>query len=308
MLESKYGWKQLFGFQLPCMLVPVMLVVSLNTPLIATAGETNLVSVYTSGSYPVNFTGESLPLPAQRFCDSLFETSDRNPPFLLRTIVIDAGHGGYDPGALGSYSKEKNITLAIALFLRDDIKARYPQIRVIMTRSTDDFVKLDRRAAIAIENKASLFISIHCNSSTEESASGAETYAIGLNSNEENLQLAERENSVILLEKDYKRRYQGFDPRKPESYIIFSMVQSHVISRSLKLAARIQNGLGARHGQGVKQAGFLVLRKTTMPSVLVETGFISNRKQEKLLSSTAGQQLIASRIFHGFQEYKEAVE
>lgn len=232
----------------------------------------------------------------------------KNSPFRIRTVVIDAGHGGYDPGASGSYTREKTVTLAIARMLRDNINSRFPEIKVILTRSTDDFVALDRRAQIAVENRANLFISIHCNASPDPAARGAETYAIGLNSTRENLQVAERENSVILLESDYRRRYEGFDPRKAESYIIFSMVQSHMISRSLKLATKIQAGMGATHGSGVKQAGFLVLRKTTMPSVLVETGFITNPRQEKLLSSYTGQKEIALHIFQGFQNYKNAVE
>lgn len=228
--------------------------------------------------------------------------------FHLKTIVIDAGHGGYDPGASGVYAREKIVTLSIARHLREVIHKQYPGIHIIMTRSTDEFIPLDRRAAIAVENKASLFISIHCNASSDTHVSGAETYAIGLNSTKENLQVAERENSVILLENNYKQRYAGFDPRKAESYIIFSMVQSHMISRSLKLATKIQEGMGASHGRGVKQAGFLVLRKTTMPSVLVETGFITNPRQEKLLSSKEGQILIANRIFKGFEKYKHAIE
>lgn len=236
------------------------------------------------------------------------EIVSRSLHFKIKTIVIDAGHGGYDPGASGSFSKEKNITLAIARRLRDDIKKRFPQIHIIMTRSTDEFIKLDRRAEIAVENKANLFISIHCNASTDIHARGAETYAIGLNSTKENLQVAERENSVILLETDYRKHYAGFDPGKAESYIIFSMVQSHMISRSLKLATKIQSGMGEAHGRGVKQAGFLVLRKTTMPSVLVETGFITNRVQEQLLASAEGQAIIAGKIFRGFEKYKLAVE
>ena len=241
-------------------------------------------------------------------CTSKEEVLPRSTHFHLKTIVIDAGHGGYDPGASGVYSREKTVTLAIAKNLRELIKKHYPGISIIMTRSSDEFIPLDRRAAIAVENKASLFISIHCNASSDTHVSGAETYAIGLNSTKENLQVAERENSVILLENNYKQRYAGFDPRKAESYIIFSMVQSHMISRSLKLATKIQEGMGISHGRGVKQAGFLVLRKTTMPSVLVEIGFITNPHQEALLASGPGQLLIANRIFKGFEKYKHAVE
>ena len=228
--------------------------------------------------------------------------------FKVRTIVIDAGHGGFDPGASGSYSKEKNITLSIAKDLRDDIKKKFPQINVIMTRERDVFVELDRRAEIAEKNKANIFISIHCNANPSHEAQGSETYAIGLQSNKENLAVAERENSVIMLENNYQKRYQGFNPNKPESYIIFSMVQNQMIRRSLKLASKIQKSLGQAYGRGVKQAGFLVLRKTTMPAVLVETGFITNKKEEKLLASHFGQIEIAQKIFLGLEQYKEGVE
>ncbi len=239
--------------------------------------------------------------------ENLLLASNRRS-FHIRTIVIDAGHGGYDPGASGSKTKEKNVTLAIARMLYAEIRKKYPSIRLIMTRDRDEFVELDRRAQIAIQNKANLFISIHCNASAENAVRGTETYAIGLNSTKSNLEVAERENSVILMEDDYKARYQGFDPRRPESYIVFSMVQSHVIARSLKLAKNIQSSLGSMNSRGVKQAGFLVLRKTTMPSVLIETGFITNPGEEEVLASMEGQRMIAGKIFAGFQKYKNAVE
>lgn len=235
-------------------------------------------------------------------------TAGNRHSFQIRTIVIDAGHGGYDPGASGSYTKEKNVTLAIARLLFEEIRKKYPSIHLIMTRDKDEFIELDRRAQIAIRNKANLFISIHCNASPQNTVRGTETYAIGINSNRSNLEVAERENSVILMEDGYRARYQGFDPRRPESYIMFSMVQSHVISRSLKLARHIQASLGGLNGRGVKQAGFLVLRKTTMPSVLIETGFITNSREEEVLASPEGQRLIAGKIFKGFQLYKNAVE
>jgi len=237
------------------------------------------------------------------------DPSTQNPvAFKIKTIVIDAGHGGHDPGARGLVSDEKWVTLAIAKDLRDAIHSKYPAIKIILTRDKDVFVDLDERALIAIRTKANLFISIHCNANFSRLARGSETYAIGIHSNKENLEVAERENSAILLEKNYKIKYQGFDPRRPESYIIFSMMQNHMIKRSFKLAGAIEHELGTNSGRGVKQAGFLVLRKTTMPAVLVETGFITNAIEEKRLSSAGGQRLIAGRIFHGFEKYKEAVE
>jgi len=221
------------------------------------------------------------------------------------TVVIDPGHGGRDPGALGLKSKEKDINLAIALKLGELIRTSMTGVRVIYTRNTDHFVELYRRADIANDARANLFISIHCNASHNKSLSGAETYVMGLHKSEENLNIAKLENAAILLESDFRRSYDGFDPNSDESYIIFSLNQNANLGKSTNFAAMIQEELSERTGlrdRGVRQAGFLVLFKTTMPSVLVENGYISNPAEEKFLMSQKGQDYIASAIFRAFRE------
>lgn len=219
------------------------------------------------------------------------------------TVVIDPGHGGHDPGALGLRSKEKDINLAIALKLGGMIGKSMTGVRIIYTRSSDDFVELYRRAAIANEAKADLFISIHCNASKNRSLAGAETYVMGLHKSEANLNIAKLENAAILLESDYQTTYEGFDPNSDESYIIFSLNQNLNLEKSTNFAAGIQEQLSERTGlrdRGVRQAGFLVLYKTAMPSVLVENGYLSNSAEEKFLMSEKGQDYIASAIFRAF--------
>lgn len=224
----------------------------------------------------------------------------------VRTVVIDPGHGGRDPGALGSRSKEKDINLAVARKLGERIEKSANGVRVIYTRKTDVFVELFRRAAIANEARADLFISIHCNASRNRNLKGAETYIMGLHRSEANLNIAKFENAAILLESDYTASYDGFDPNSDESYIIFSMNQNLNLDRSTALAAAIQEQLTKRVGmadRGVRQAGFLVLYKTAMPSVLVETGYISHSGDESFLASSKGQDFIANAIFTAFMEY-----
>jgi len=229
----------------------------------------------------------------------------------IRKVVIDAGHGGHDPGALGRKVKEKNLNLSIALKLGNMIQRNYKDIRVIYTRDRDFFVELDRRSEIANESKADLFISIHCNANNLRSLKGAETYVMGLHKSKANLEIAKQENASILLESDYTSRYDGFDPNNDESYIIFSLFQNSNLDQSMNFAAEIQEQLEERVGlnnRGVRQAGFIVLYKTTMPSVLIEAGYLSNASDEAFLMTDKGQEYIATAIFRAFKKYKEKTE
>lgn len=225
----------------------------------------------------------------------------------LNVVVIDAGHGGKDPGALGKTAKEKDIVLSVALKLGNLIKKNYPNVKVVYTRDKDEFIELNERANIANRNNANLFISIHVNSVDGSSSShGTETFVMGLHKNEANLAVAKRENSVILQEDNYSSKYDGFDPNDPESNIIFSLFQNAYSDQSLLLAASIQNEFTSlkRYDRGVKQAGFLVLWKTAMPSVLAELGFISNPEEEAYLKSESGQTELAVSLYNAFAKYK----
>jgi len=229
----------------------------------------------------------------------------------VKTIVIDAGHGGYDPGCLGSKTKEKDINLAISLKVGEYIEKNCPDVKVIFTRKTDEFVELYKRAEIANENKADLFICIHCNSNPSKASYGTETYVMGLYKTEANLMVAQKENSSILLEDSYANNYDGFNPGSTEAYIIFSLYQNAYLDQSLNFATLVQKQIKNKVGmldRGVKQAGFLVLWKTAMPSVLIETGFLSNTKDEDFLASASGQDNIANSIFKAFKEYKNDLE
>lgn len=226
------------------------------------------------------------------------------------TLVIDAGHGGNDPGAMGTYSKEKNINLNVALKVGELVRANCPDVKVIYTRKSDVFVNLNERAAIANREKADLFISIHTNSLPNgRIGSGAETYSLGMARSNENLEVAKRENSVILLENNYQKQY-AFNPNSSESYIIFEFIQDQHMKQSAELAKYIQNQYRSvgRVDKGVKQAGFLVLRETSMPSVLTELGFISNPSEEQYLNSARGTDELARCIYNGFVTYKNAYQ
>jgi N-acetylmuramoyl-L-alanine amidase len=232
-------------------------------------------------------------------------------PALIRTVVIDAGHGGHDPGAIGHIAKEENINLSIALKLGNLIQRNMKDVRVIYTRDRDRFVELYRRAGIANENRADLFISIHCNANKLQTLKGAETYIMGLHKSAANLNTAKQENASILLESDYQSTYNGFDPNSDESYIIFSLNQNSNLDQSTDFAAGVQEQMEERVGlnnRGVRQAGFIVLYKTTMPSVIVETGYLSNPAEEKFLISDKGQEYIASAIYRAFRQFKEKFE
>jgi N-acetylmuramoyl-L-alanine amidase len=225
----------------------------------------------------------------------------------INTVVIDAGHGGKDPGALGKRSKEKDIALAIALKTGNYIKKYLPDVKVIFTRSDDRFIPLHQRADIANKNSADFFISIHCNANNNPAASGSETYTMGLHKNDANLNTAMLENAAILFEEDAEEQYGGFDANSTESYIQFTLFQNTFIDESNLLASYIQDQFKNRVGRrdrGVHQAGFLVLWRTAMPGVLVELGFISNPTEEKFLMSEEGQSYMASAIYRAFKQYK----
>ena len=223
-------------------------------------------------------------------------------------VVIDPGHGGHDPGAIGRRGKEKNINLNVALKVGQLIQNNCNDVKVIYTRKTDVFIPLDRRAQIANNAKADLFISIHTNSIARgRTVRGAETYTLGLHRTEENLEVAKKENSVILIEDNYEQRYAGFNPNSSESYIIFEFVQDKNMEKSVKLATLIQKqfkNTAKRIDKGVHQAGFLVLRATSMPSVLVELGYISTPDEEQYLLSDAGTTALSNSIYKAFLNYK----
>ena len=222
------------------------------------------------------------------------------------TVVIDAGHGGVDPGALGKKSQEKNINFKVSNRLGQLIKEAYPEVKIIYTRTTDVKIPLARRADIANKANANLFISIHSNASKNKSANGCQTFTLGSGSDAEAKAAAMYENEVILSEENFEETYKGFDPRSSESYIIFELMRSHDMEQSVKLAEMVQRGMvknSALNDRGVSSAGFLVLHRTVMPSILVELGFISNSKDESVIASKEGQEKLAKGIFNGFAEY-----
>lgn len=231
--------------------------------------------------------------------------------FGVKTVCIDAGHGGHDGGCQGPNSQEKHVALAIALKLGKYIEDNFKDVKVIYTRKTDVYLKLYERAAVANKAKADLFICIHANAAENKNALGTETFVMGLHKSEANLKVAQRENSAILMEDDYKTNYSGYDPNSPESMIILTMTQNAFIDQSLSFAAKIQKQFTDRVGRknrGVKQAGFLVLHQTSMPSVLIETGFLTNVEEEKFLVSAIGQEYMASAIYRAFKDYKKEIE
>ena len=227
-------------------------------------------------------------------------------------VVIDAGHGGHDPGAIGKISKEKNINLNVALKVGNLIKNNCDDVKVIYTRSKDVFIPLDRRAEIANNAKADLFISIHTNAlANNRTAKGASTWTLGLAKSDANLEVAKRENSVILYESDYQTRYAGFNPNSAESYIIFEFMQDKYMEQSVHLASLMQKQFRhtcIRLDRGVHQAGFLVLKASAMPSILIELGFISTPEEERYLTSETGSTTMAKGIYHAFLNYKREHE
>lgn len=237
-------------------------------------------------------------------------TAQNKDTYKIKTIVIDAGHGGHDAGCLGASTREKHVALDIALKLGKLIESNYPDINVVYTRKSDVFIPLHERANIANKAHADLFICIHLNAGGK-AAFGSETYVMGNHKTESNLDVAKRENATILLEDDYLKKYDGFDPNSPEANIIFSLYQSQFMSQSLLFASNIQDEFteyAGRNNRGVKQAGFLVLYKTAMPAVLIECGFLTHDAEEKYLASDRGQQTMATAIYRAFREYKVDME
>jgi N-acetylmuramoyl-L-alanine amidase len=221
-------------------------------------------------------------------------------------IVIDAGHGGHDSGAVGKNALEKDLVLQMALKLEKQIKKSYPNIEVLQTRTTDVFIPLFRRIQYANEQKADLFVSIHCNFISNSKTRGTETFVMGLHRAGENLEVAKRENAAILLESNYEANYEGYDPNSPEGHIMMSMYQNSYLDKSIEFAADIEEQFTALHmskSRGVKQAGFAVLRRASMPAVLVEAGFLSNEIEEAFLISEEGQNVIAESLLRAVGTY-----
>lgn len=235
----------------------------------------------------------------------------KSPGSQVKTVVIDPGHGGKDPGCHGAFAHEADICLAIGLKLGALIEKHYKDVKVVYTRKTDVFVELHNRAKIANDNNADLFICIHVNAAGDSKAYGTETWVMGLHKTETNLAVAKRENAVIEYEDDYQQQYEGFDPNTPEGSILFSLYQSAYMSQSISFASKVQEEAKShanRHDRGVRQAGFLVLVYTAMPAVLIETGFATNPNEEKFLASKEGETKMAESIFQAFARYKKETE
>ncbi|MBL7842659.1 MAG: N-acetylmuramoyl-L-alanine amidase [Cyclobacteriaceae bacterium] len=250
--------------------------------------------------------------------DSSAQNGGQNGSSKKFIVCIDPGHGGTQPGTFGKFTKEKDITLKLGLKLGEILEKNMPDVKVVYTRKTDITIGLKERAKVANDNHADLFISIHANSLPEntpdqrrQSIFGTETYVLGLHKSQESLEVAMRENSVILLEENYEEKYQGFDPKSPESYILFSLTQSANHESSIYFADLVEKQFGDKAGRksrGVKQAGFQVLWETAMPAVLIEIGYLSNTKEEKELSDAQVQEYIASAIFRAIRDYKNKVK
>lgn len=227
------------------------------------------------------------------------------------TICIDAGHGGKDPGAMGKKTTESKLVLAMSLELGRIIKENLPDVKIMYTRDKDEFIPLFKRGDVANEANADLFISLHCNASTKTSITGTESYVLGLHASDKALEVATFENNVIMKEDNYQENYEGFDINSPETIIMIQNLQAAYLKNSIVLASKIEDQFVSRvglHSRGVKQAGFIVLWKTNMPSVLIETGFISNPDQEAYLMSEKGQVYICSAIYRAVRDYKQAIE
>jgi N-acetylmuramoyl-L-alanine amidase len=242
-----------------------------------------------------------------------FSSFNQDEVNVFDVVVIDAGHGGHDPGCNGGTSKEKDVTLSIALKLGKLIEDSLKNVKVVYTRKTDKFIELSERSNIANKNNADLFISIHCNANDNKEANGTETYLMGLHKSEGNLMVSKRENNVILLEKDYKsnKAYEGFDPNSPAGHIIFSLMQNAYRAKSIEFAGYVEESFKTKSklkSRGVKEAGFLVLWKSTMPGVLIETGFLSCENDRKVLAKDSGQNKMAMAIFDALTKYKAGLE
>ena len=249
------------------------------------------------------------------FLSTSFTFIKKNTNSKIRTIVIDPGHGGHDPGNLGTgryKTTEKHVALAISLKLGNYIENAFPDVNIIYTRKTNDkFLKLGERTQLANDNNADLFISVHCDAFTNPNAFGAGVYVMGMSKLKANMDIAMKENAVIYLEDGYKENYEGFDPNSPESYIVLSLTQNTHLDQSLHIAEKIEKefrSLSNSKSRGVKQAPFYVISRVNMPSILVETGFLTNPEEEDFLQSDKGQDNLASAIFRAFKTYKEGFE
>jgi len=239
------------------------------------------------------------------------ESTNDKTNYRIKKIVIDAGHGGKDNGTKWGDSKEKDIALNVTLLLGQLVQDQFPGVEVLYTRQSDVFIPLHERAALANENEADLFLSIHCNALRTESVYGSETYVMGMDVAEENLEVSKRENSSILMEDNYSEIYKGFDPNSSEGHIFLSMFQNAYLEQSIALAEKIEQNFKTNTGRksrGVKQGDFVVLRQTTMPSVLIETGYLSNESDNNFLSTKKGQYKVASSILKAFEDYKNEIE
>ena len=253
-------------------------------------------------------------LLATLFVNPLFADDKKKKNNKIRTIVIDPGHGGKDSGTMGTkrYTQyEKHIALDISLKLGSYIKKAFPDIEIIYTRKTDVFLELWERTELANEKNADLFISVHCDGFTNPNPSGASVFVMGMSKLKANMDVAMRENSVMYLEDNFKEKYDGFDPKSPESYIVFSLMQNTFLDQSISIAEKIEDEFAnraKRKSRGVKQAPFYVISRVNMPSILIESGFLTNPKEEDFLNTELGKDHIASAIFRGFRSYKESVD
>ena len=256
----------------------------------------------------------ALLLLAALFLCTSFTDDKKKTNSKIRTIVIDPGHGGKDSGTMGTKRfkiYEKHVALAVSLKLGDYIKNAFPNVDVVYTRDSDVFLELNERTELANNANADLFISIHCDGFTNSTPSGASVFVMGMSKLKANMDIAIRENSAIYMEDNYQQKYEGFDPKSAESYIVFSLMQNTHLNQSLKIAEEVEKEFSTkanRKSRGVKQAPFYVISRTNMPSILIECGFLTNFKEEEYLHSEIGQEYIASAIFRGFKAYKENYE
>ena len=256
----------------------------------------------------------ALLLLAALFLCTSFTDDEKKTNSKIRTIVIDPGHGGKDSGTMGTKRfkiYEKHVALAVSLKLGDYIKNAFPNVDVVYTRDSDVFLELNERTELANNANADLFISIHCDGFTNSTPSGASVFVMGMSKLKANMDIAIRENSAIYMEDNYQQKYEGFDPKSAESYIVFSLMQNTHLNQSLKIAEEVEKEFSTkanRKSRGVKQAPFYVISRTNMPSILIECGFLTNFKEEEYLHSEIGQEYIASAIFRGFKAYKENFE
>ena len=256
----------------------------------------------------------ALLLLAALFLCTSFNGDKKTTNSKIKTIVIDPGHGGKDSGTMGTKRfkiYEKHVALAVSLKLGDYIKNAFPNVDVVYTRDSDVFLELNERTELANNANADLFISIHCDGFTNSTPSGASVFVMGMSKLKANMDIAIRENSAIYMEDNYQQKYEGFDPKSAESYIVFSLMQNTHLNQSLKIAEEVEKEFSTkanRKSRGVKQAPFYVISRTNMPSILIECGFLTNFKEEEYLHSEIGQEYIASAIFRGFKAYKENFE